>query len=324
MTSETIFTLVMQIASLFAVACGIFLISSWLICGTFLAHRRYAGGLYYRLKNSLLFFYALGAVAASIVVTIWLSMPQSLGLAFVFKHCHNSNCATHVPALLDHTALNLLYAFFAIGMITVCFIIIKTHQKRLDERLNSLLRLSNDTNASQDFLQQTAVINVPEPVLLNVGMLTPKLLLSSQLTASLKIEDVKILLAYEYAKAKQFENIKIKLVQIACLFWPASIRRILVSDLQVIIRERAFKEICQLFGHPKTTIPPSILNKLTSDLKQFVVNMQNYKDPLSQSAYATNDDKKITPTAFILSLLYFAGLVIVTSNFTHFLFELIG
>lgn len=324
MTSESIFTLFMQFTSLFVVAGAIFLISSLLICVTFLAHRHYAKGVYYRLNSSLVFFYAFGAVGASIVVTIWLSMPQSPRLPFVFRHCHDSDCSTHIPAMLDHTLLQLLCAFFAIGMTTLCFIILKAHQKKIDGRINSLICLSSDSKSQNDFWQQTATIDVTEPILLNVGMLTPKLLLSSKLTGSLEIEDVKILLAYEYAKAKQFENIKIKLLQIACLFWPARIRRLLVDDLQVIIRERAFKETRQLFGHPNTTIPIFILNKLTKDLREFVSQIESNKDPFTQSAMGTSDSQNLSPTAFLIRFLYFICLVIVTSNFTHFLFELVG
>ena len=324
MISDTLITFLLQFTSLFVVAGAIFLISSLLICVTFLAHRHYAKGVYYRLKSSLVFFYAFGAVGASIVVTIWLSMPQSPRLPFVFRHCHESDCSTHIPAMLDHTLFHLICAFFAIGMTTLCFIILKAHQKKIDRRINSLICLSCDSKTQNDFWQQTAIIDVTEPVLLNVGMLTPKFLLSSKLTESVEIEDVKILLAYEYAKAKQFQNIKIKLLQIACLFWPAPIRRLLVDDLQVIIREKAFKEIRQLFGHPNTTIPKFILKKLTKDLREFVCQIESNKVPFTQSAMGTRDSQNLSPTAFLISFLYFICLVIVTSNFTHFLFELVG
>lgn len=324
MASEALFTLVMQVASLFVIACCIFLVSSLVAGGMFLAHRKYASALYQRMKNKYLIFHALCAVCASIVVTIWLSLPHSPKLPFVFQHCHSSNCATHIPAVIDSTLLNLLFAFFVIGMVVVCFILIKSHQKKLEERINSLLRLSHSKDPKSNYSSQATIINVPQPVLINVGMLEPKLLLSSLITESIDVEDVKILLAYEYAKAKQFENLKVKLLQIVCLFWPASARRLLISDLHAVLRERAFREIRQLFGCHQTTIPKTILNKMTNDLQEFVLKVERESDHWPQSADGIIDETHLTAKAYLGSFLYFICLLIVTSNFTHFLFELIG
>lgn len=324
MTSEALFASVMQVASLFVIACCIFLISSLIAGVMFLAHRKYVTAVNHRINNKYLVFHALAAVCASIVVTVWLSLPHSPRLPLVFKHCHSNNCATHIPAVIDPTLLNLLFAFFAVGMVTVFFILMKAHQKTLEERINSLLRLSHNKDSDSNYWSQTTIIDVPQPVLLNVGMLAPKLLLSSQITKSLNANDVKILLAYEYAKAKQFENLKVKLVQIACLFWPPSIRRLLIIDLHALLRARAVREIRQLFENQQTAIPKIILNKMTKDLRGFISKIESNSDHLPQSVDVVVDDTILTAPAYLISFSYFTCLVIVTSNFTHFLFELVG
>jgi hypothetical protein len=334
MTSEALLGLVMQVASLFVIACCIFLISSLLAGVMFLAHHKYVTDLKYRINNKYLVFHAISAVCASIVVTVWLSLPHSPRLPLVFKHCHSSNCATHIPAVIDLTLLNLLFAFFAMGMLTICFILIKTHQKKLEERINSLLLLSRnfslnyspnhspDQDSDGNYRSQATIIDVPQPVLLNVGMLTPKILLSSQITESLSVNDVKILLAYEYAKAKQFENIKVKLVQITCLFWLANARRLLITDLHTLLRTRAFIEIRQLFKNQATDIPKAVSNKMTQDLREFVSKMEGDTTLLPQYVDAIVDDADLNTQACLASFLYFICLVSVTSNFTHFLFEI--
>jgi hypothetical protein len=326
MTSETLLASVTQVASLFAIACCIFLVSSLISGVTFLAHRKYAAVVDHKINNKYLVFHALSAVCASVVVTVWLSLPHSPKLPLVFKHCHSSNCTTHIPAVFDPTLLNLLFAFFAVGMMTVCFILIKTHQKTLEGRINSLLCLSHNKDPDNNCRSQATIIDVPQPVLLNVGLLAPKLLLSSQMTKTLNINDVKMLIAYEYAKAKQFENLKVKLVQIACLFWPAGIRRLLITDLHTLLRERAFKEISLLFENQKMTIPKTILNRMTKDLREFVSKIETNNDHLSHISRAifVVDDSKLTASAYLASLSYFICLVIVTSNLIHFLFELVG
>ncbi|WP_299079762.1 hypothetical protein [uncultured Paraglaciecola sp.] len=324
MIGEALLAAMMQLASLFVIACCIFLISSLIAAGTFFVHRNYVKTINQRLKSQYLIFHALCAVSASIVVTIWLSLPRSPRLPFVFEHCHSSNCATHIPAVIDPTLFNLLFAFFAIGMVTLCFILIKGHQKKLEQRINSLLLLSNSQGAENNYSSQATIINVPQPILLNVGLLSPKLILSSVITKSLEIDDVKILLAYEYAKAKQFENLKVKLVQIACLFWPARTRRLAISDLQAALRSRALEEIRQLFGSQQPTIPNIVLNKMTQDLREFVAKIENDKAHLSQPADLMSKNTNLITPAPLASIAYFMGLVVVTSNLTHFVFELIG
>jgi hypothetical protein len=324
MVSDVLLAAVMQIASLFVIACCIFLVSSLIAGSTFLAHRKYLSALHYRIKNKYLVLHALSAVCASIVVTVWLSLPNSQRLPFVFKHCHSSNCATHIPAIIDFTLLNLLFAFFVIGMVTVCFILIKAHQNKLEQRINSLLRLSHNKYLDNNYRLQASIISVSQPVLLNVGMITPKLLLSSQIAEFLDVKDVKLLLAYEYAKAKQFENFKVKLVQIACLFWPASVRRLIITDLLAVLRDRALNEVHQLFGGQKTTIPKTILNEMSKDIQEFLLKIERNTDHLPQSADVIVGDANLTATAYLASFSYFLLLVVVTSNFTHFLFELIG
>ena len=324
MTSEALFASVMQVASLFVIACCIYLISSLIAGVMFLAHRKYVTAVNHRINNKYLLFHALASVCASVVVTVWLSLPHSPRLPLVFKHCHSSNCATHILAVIDPTLLNLLFAFFAVGIVTFFFILMKAHQKILEERINSLLRLSHNKDSDSNYWSQTTIIDVSQSVLLNVGMLAPKLLLSSQITESLNVNDVKILLDYEYAKAKQFENLKVKLVQIVCLFWPASIRRLLIIDLHALLRGRAFKEIRQLFENQQMTIPKTILNKMTKDLRTFILKIENNSGQLSVSADVIADDAILTVAAYFAIFSYFICLVIVTSNFTHFLFELFG
>lgn len=323
MASDALVPLVMQVASLFVIACCIFLLSSLISVGAFLAHHKFVSALNYRIKHNYLIFHALSAVFASLVVTIWLSLPHSPRLPFIFQHCHNSNCATHIPAVLDPGLLNLLFGFFAIGMATLCFMLLRAHQKKLNERINSLLRLSPSHDSDNNYCSQATIVNVPQPLILNVGIVAPKLLLSSQITANLVMADVKLLLAYEYAKAKQFENLKVKMVQIACLFWPASIRRLLLGDLHAALRQRAFKEICPFFESQKTNIPPSLLTQMSKDIREFVSKIERNSDHLAQAADAIVDDTNLTPLAYLCGLSYFVCLVIVTSNFTHFLFEIV-
>lgn len=323
MTIETIFASAMQFASLFAIACCIFLVSSLVTSGIFLAHRQYINPSRSHLGSGYLFFHGFCAVLTTLVVSVWLSLPHSPSLPFVFEHCHSSNCAAHIPAVIDPALLNLLFAFFVIGFVGICTILIKIHQKRLQERIDSLLRLSPNQDSDNPYWAQATIVEIPQPTLINVGLLVPKLLLSSAITRSLKNDDAQLLLGYEYAKAKQFENLKVKLLQISCVFWPAKIRRLLISDLQCVIRTRASKGISQQLGHQQTQIPAEIFNNMSNELREFISNISGTNNQRAQLYKAEHTPTTANNIAYLFSGLYFMCLVVVTSNFTHFLFEII-
>jgi hypothetical protein len=324
MLSDAVLTSVMQVASLFLIAYFIFSVSSLLAGLAYLGHRKFTLSAHFQIKNKWLVFHALSGVSASIVVTLWLSLPKPSRLPFVFKHCHRNDCATHIPAVIDSTILNLVFAFFAISMIVVCFALMRAQQKKLTERIDSLLRLSKSQHNSFNEWSQAAIINTPGPVILNVGILTPKLLLSSKVIELLDVNDIKLLLAYEYGKAKQFENLKIKLVQIVCLFWPGPFRRLLITDLRGALHARAYEEIRQLMGNPQTNIPKTILNKMPKDISVFVARIDNENASLASTINHIDSGVTLNITEFFTFSLYFICLVTVTSNLTHFLLELIG
>jgi hypothetical protein len=321
MASDSAVTFIMQGASLLLIACCIFLISSLLASLTFVIHRNYTNNINKKLTGKWLFLHAISAVCASVVVTIWLSMPNLSRLPLVFNHCHSNNCATHVPAAIDSSLLNLLFAFFAISMLMICFILLKAHKNKLKERINLLLRLSQSQTTAFNDSSQVTLVNTLEPLLLNVGLLTPRLLVSSQITEVLHLSDVKVLLAYEYGKAKQFENVKIKLVQICCLFWPSTIRRLLVTDVRNNVYESAYKDVYQLLGRQQTNISKAMLDNMAKDIRDFIVKINSPNQAILTDTNALNDTR-FTTSAYFMICVYFICLIAVTSNVTHFLFEL--
>lgn len=324
MISEAMMTIGMQVASLFLIACCIFGVSSLLASAAYLASRKYVRGSNFHMPKQWLVFHALSAFSASIIVIVWLSLPQSTKMPFVFKHCHNSNCTTHIPSLIESSLLNFLFTFFIISMIVTCFILIKAHQKTLEERTNSLLRLSKVQDNLNNQWSQITIVESSVPVLLNFGMLNPKLILSSKITESVAQNDVKLLLAYEYCKAKQYENLKIKLVKIVCIFWPGTIRRLLVTDLRNMLHARAQRDIHQLLGSHNMTIPVTLLDHMPQDIGVFIEAIRAPRRPLNDCDDTNNADVSSNTTLYLLPVICLISIVVLTSNFTHFLFELIG
>lgn len=320
MLSEPSLDLVITVITLISIAGGIFLVSSVLASCVYSVHRKYANKNEQGLKSAWIMLHVLCAFCTSVIVTLWLSLPGSPSLPTVIKHCHSSHCGWHVPATINSSFLGFLFIFFVLGMLLICWGLFKTQQKKLKAKISVLLRLSPNTRNAENPWPDVNIIESAQPVILNVGLIYPKLLLSTHLTNSLNAHDIKLLLAYEYGKAKQFENIKVKLVQIMCLLWPSHYRSLLVLDLRATLRKRAYSDIRQLLGSQKHTIPDEIINNVASDIRQFVLQIKS--DPHCLAELADTDFLSVTD--YLFCGLYFIFLVIVTSNLLHILFELIG
>ncbi len=321
MMNEQILTSTIQIAQLVFIACCIFGVSSLVASISYLGLRKYIVRHGANINHQGIIFLAVSALCASTFVTIWLSLPHFSKLPFVLKHCHDNNCATHIPAAFDQTLLNLLSACFVAGMAMLSFVYIRSHRTKLENKISSLLRLSQTT---QSVWSQTTMISASKPIFLNVGIIEPRFLVSSNIVESLDENDVKLLFAYEYAKAKQFESLKIKLIQFSCLFWISHARRRLITDLRTLIHERAYQQVKSLLSNQQANIPNRILRQLPEDIAEFV--LKTHPQVKTTPKRMANDLPSMdsTMTTYTASAIYFVGLVVITSNVIHFIFEFVS
>jgi hypothetical protein len=323
MLSEDVWDIAASLTTLVFIASCILLVSSLLAACVYSVHRKFVKKANKSLKSVWVVVHAFSAFFASIVVTVLLSLSASSSLPFVVKHCHSSNCEKHVPSAIDSNLLNLLFVFFVVSMLMICWILIKAHQKKLTAQISSLLLLSQNKLSNKNQWPNTTIIEAPQPVLLNVGLIYPKLLISSQLIDSLQVDEVKLLLAYEYGKAKRFENIKVKLLQIVCLMWPSNNRFLLILDARNMLRARACNEIHLLLGSQPIHLSDEILSEIPRDVQQFVLKINgDYNNPPNCIANHF-DDGYLSVIGYVSIVSYYICLVVVTSNLSHILFELV-
>lgn len=324
MISEQFLAPLVQVTQLVFIACCIFGVSSLLASSTYLAFRKSSISHHAFSSHKGLIFIALSALFASTIVTIWLSIPHYSQLPFVVTHCHDNDCTIHIPEAFDQTLLNFLSASFIIGMAMFSLIFIQAQQNKLEERINNLLQLSQNEKSVNRAWAQTTVIEAAEHVFLNVGMIEPRFLVSSNLVDSLEDKELSLLFAYEYSKAKQFENVKVKLVQLTCLFWIGKARRKLLNDLRSAIHQIAHKQVEQLLGKQKIHIPESILHQLPKDINEFVLKTQSKNHAPQQPLNKFDGSLKVSLVKYPAGVIYFIGLVVITANVIHFIFELVS
>lgn len=147
--------------------------------------------------------------------------------------------------------------------------------------------------------------------------------MSAQIAETLATDDIKLLLAYEYAKAQQFENFKVKGVQLACLFWPKFIRRLLLTDLRAVLQERAYQTVKQGLDHQYANIPLSIRGMLPSNTNGFLDKIMNGVQLSNSTSKSNRNAFFVTAQAYLINSFYFICLIVITSNLSHFIFELI-
>jgi hypothetical protein len=322
MTPDTFNTSVSHIAALLSIGCVIYFLSSMLAATAYLSHERFSQQFQYKINRVWLLVHAASALVVSIAVTVWLSIPVSPKLPFVYKHCHGEGCGAHIPSVMNLTSINLIFALFVVSVFALFIIVINAHQTRLAKRITCLMDISQGSHNLGVKMTGVTIISTPQPVMLNVGLISPKILLSSHIVHSLHQSDVNLLLAYEYGKAKQFENLKIKLLQITCLFWPTKIRIRMLEALRASIHERVYLDMKGLQGDQIIRISSLILRDLSKDIR-ILVERYNHDQCASIMNNDSADDNQI-PSIFhaAAGLCYFLGLFVITSNVTHVVFEL--
>lgn len=328
MPTEEISEPVIQIVLLLLSACCILLISSLLASASYFLHRKYGSRVKSPITIAWIGVYASSAIYTSTAIAIWLSLPRESDFSFVLAHCHQNVCGTHLPAVINFNWLNSLAVLLVIALIIACLMLVKVHDNKLTKRINCLLSLSQQEDSEDEKWFAVTIIRAAYPLCLNAGIFAPKLVVSSHLAQLLEQRHLRLLLVYEYSKAKQFKNLKLKLIQILTLMWPASIRRLLILDFCNIVDERAFAEVHELLGYQQVKISSDLPDELPDTIKELLFKFQTQSTGTGIGTSISGMQAKDVDDAplhfYIPSILYIAAIILLSSNLTHLVIELVG
>jgi len=314
-----------QFLLLLLLASGIYLLSSLVTASTFYFHNKNFRNSKRLLSPWWVGTYSASAVLVTVIIVLSLAIPHISNLSLIYEHCHSNSCEAHIPSVIDTSLFKIVAFFIAFVLLVITIYMVRAHQKRLSAYIDTLVALSNskqENNITNTQLANVSIINVQQSLVLNAGLVRPKILVSKSIVNALTEHDLKLIVAYEYSKAKLFKNLRIKLIDIFCILWPRPIKKALKNQLLEATYLQAYKEIRDLVGQQNCKISHNLRQALPNDISTFVKRI-NTVQAESKSLVAPRK-----PYAFfynkLLALVYFIALLMLTSNLTHVVIERLG
>lgn len=310
-----------QFALLASVGGVIFFISSLTAALAFWLHNKEYVKRSLSMHPFWLCVYSLSAAIITTVVALHLALPNSPRLPLVFEHCHNNTCAEHLPSVMNVSLLSAMAILVTLCVLGLIFLLLKWQQQKLNTYMESLMALSGTVptnSASYDNLSNVTILNTQQPVLLNTGLLLPNIVISSAIAKALSSQDLKLIMAYEYSKAKWFENLTSKLVQIFCFCWPKQLKRAVLLSLQKAVQGQAYYEVSQLLGQQNSRVSNNLLSALPNNVADFI---RNINAPIGKQANTHFTSKHIRLSSIVFASVYLILLLMFTSNATHLVLE---
>lgn len=189
---------------------------------------------------------ALASLPASLglLSTLLLYLPATRGLG-VATHCHEGiGCGTHAPAV-SGGALELLLPLLALGIVAAALLRVVPpllRQVRQARQLTIMARL--DRNEGH------AVVEAEETFALTVGLLRPRIILSSGLLRQLNAVQLRSLLLHEKAHAERHDALRQWLTALAAPSLLGGPGRPLQQDLYTACEQACDQQAAMGVGDP--------------------------------------------------------------------------
>ncbi len=207
--------------------CAVFLFSSLLHALLYPVLQRSCGRIRAARKASLLLLWGLIPPLAASLVTL-LVMTPALSAPLVPGHCHELNCAPHVPVSETHTALRIGLAAAAGGLALALLGAMLLLALRLQRQLRTLFALSRTSQSHHHY----HVIEGPAPAAWCIGWFRPEVYVSRSMLEAVSAEELQIVLAHEYEHLRRRDNLRGALLTVATCLWPRTHRRHLQNDFK--------------------------------------------------------------------------------------------
>ncbi len=235
----------------------------------------------------LLLLLALGAPIISLVSVFAFILPSFFAFPSLYEHCHVSVCGPHVPDYFQSS--NYIFALVALVSTLVGFslFVFFRQQRRLENQIQCLIELlCNEQSVHNDYLH---TINSEYPLLMNAGLISPRVIISSKTKSQLGVEAVQLILMYELIRCKRYDNLRNMIGKIFTIIWPNSLRKVFLNDLSDANHEVA-RQILSVKNnrlYDFQCLPePHETSGLPSYVKQLLNSYRSEKRIVSRAFYA--------------------------------------
>lgn len=195
----------------------------------------------------ILLVYAVTAPVTATVMVILALQPQ-LGAALIQEHCHEGVCLPHAP-LISAATLSGMVLIISSAIVVLGFIgLVQLGVMRSQQRLHTLQMLSSATGPDQ-----YRVVDSPGLLAWCGGLLRPQIYVSSGLLAILAPEQLRAVIAHEYAHVCRRDNLRTLILRIATAVWLPPVKKQLWNDFSASTEE-ACDRAAAARQHPQAVI----------------------------------------------------------------------
>ncbi|AEP31153.1 hypothetical protein [Brumicola nitratireducens] len=266
----------------------------------------------------LLLSLALGAPIIGLVSVFAFILPSFFAFPSLYEHCHVSVCGPHVPDYFQSS--NYIFALAALVSTLVGFslFVFFRQQRRLENQIQCLIELlCNEQSVHNDYLH---TINSEYPLLMNAGLISPRIIMSSKTKSQLGAEALQLILMYELIRCKRYDNLRSMIGKIFTIIWPNSVRKIFLKDLSNANHEVARQILSKKKNnlHNLQCLPePQEISGLPIYVRQLIKSYANEQEQEQKQKPAHSI--LLNPVSFMLFTVHYLLLMIALTSLTHYL-----
>ncbi len=267
----------------------------------------------------------LCAIASPIVTLVSIFVfffPSAFSMPTFYGHCHLSECEPHVPAFFESGSTVFSIMLFAFIFVIALLILIFKEQAKLSNKIDLLINLMSDSSTKLND-KSIEMIDASMPLLLNVGVLRPRIIVSRSVLQSLSDKEFQVLMMYELNRCKRYHNLQRLIAKVGTWIWPAFAKKMLLEDLSHaahgIVRQSITRNTCIepiATSSSKLATLPAYVNTLLEAVKR-----PKAKSNAPEASVIKNERNMINKIGLtFFSIQYFALMILITSAM-HFLSE---
>lgn len=290
-----------------------FVVVSYLYSGLYLLMRPLLQKSSANLRAIVLLLTALGAPLISLISVFAFVLPSSL--PSLYKHCHVSLCEPHVPAFFESTHYLLSLALVLIVLTLLIIFLNLKQQKSLNIKIQNLFDLVSD---SENIVQKNylTIVDSSVPLIMNIGLLKPKIVISSHTSSSLTKSSLKLVLMYELMRCKHYDNLRARLAKISTWLWPKSIKNGLLADLNNASHEAICRQIKE--AQPNQGVEDQEhIRHLPKYIQQLFGSLAKRDE--GQATSAASESTIANPISLALVALQYFFVMVSLTSLTHYL-----
>lgn len=270
-------------------------------------------------KSVVIQLCAIASPIMTLVSVIVFFFPSVFLLPTFYGHCHLEQCEPHVPEFFQSgSPLFSFMTFMLIFAAFMCIVIIRD-QMKLAKKIDCLMALISDSSATMHD-KTVELVDSPIPLLLNVGLFKPRILISRRLRQNLSDNEFQIIMMYELIRCKRYDNLCRIASKVGTWLWPKFAKQMLLKDLNNTSHEIARAITIKTSNRALVTVRASNSVLLPKYINILLKTMATSKMFPIQSEALQNSSVFNNIGLTFFSVQYFALMILVTS-IMHFLSE---